>query len=362
MDKRRSIINVAVVATGFFSIVLACFLAKESDFSLSEKRKLATKPVISAESLLNRRFMKDFESYTQDQFPFREGFRKLAALYSCYLAGRTDNHDIFVVDQKAYKLDYKLNDLTIINNTHKFEYVYDQYIKDTKDRVFFSIIYDKNYYLDANLGYPRLDYEKLTGLCRESMPFAEYIDISDTLDSDCFYNTDPHWRQEKIKSAAQRISEGLGFKLENEYEIKKLDVDYLGTYAGQSALPLRTESILYIENDMLSNCQVTNYETNTVQGIYDLKRGNGRDPYEFFLSGPVSLLKIDNPMGPSDKKLIIFRDSYASAVAPYLLESYSQVVLIDIRYIAMQLIGKFVDFNNSDVLFLYSSSVLNSWS
>lgn len=124
MDKRRSIFNVAVVATGFFSIVLACFLAKESDFSLSEKRKLATKPVISAESLLNRRFMKDFESYTQDQFPFREGFRKLAALYSCYLAGRTDNHDIFVVDKKAYKLDYKLNDLTIINNTHKFEYVY----------------------------------------------------------------------------------------------------------------------------------------------------------------------------------------------------------------------------------------------
>ena len=54
-----------------------CILFPKEDYSYSERRKLAKMPELSLDSVLNGRFMTGFDSYAQDQFPFRESFRKL---------------------------------------------------------------------------------------------------------------------------------------------------------------------------------------------------------------------------------------------------------------------------------------------
>ena len=43
-----------------------------------------------------------------------------------------------------------------------------------------------------------------------------------------------------------------------------------------------------------------------------------------------------------------------------LLSGYSRITLVDIRYIQPDYLGQFIDFENCDVLFLYSSLVLNN--
>ena len=43
-----------------------------------------------------------------------------------------------------------------------------------------------------------------------------------------------------------------------------------------------------------------------------------------------------------------------------MLKDYKAVYLVDIRYISSDWIGKFITFDNQDVLFLYSTTVLNS--
>jgi hypothetical protein len=64
-------------------------------------------------------------------------------------------------------------------------------------------------------------------------------------------------------------------------------------------------------------------------------------------------------MSGKNKRLIIFRDSYTSSLAPLLLEMYGEIDLIDLRYISSNLIGDYVDFNNADILFLYGVLVVN---
>ena len=49
-----------------------------------------------------------------------------------------------------------------------------------------------------------------------------------------------------------------------------------------------------------------------------------------------------------------------SSLAPLLASGYAKITLVDIRYISPNLLGRFVDFGGKDVLFLYSTSVLNS--
>ena len=105
---------------------------------------------------------------------------------------------------------------------------------------------------------------------------------------------------------------------------------------------------------------MTNHEDGTVGGIYDMEKAEGKDPYEMFLSGSLSLITIENPNAKDDRELIIFRDSFGSSIAPLLVEGYSKITLVDIRYLRTDYLDRFVDFENQDVLFLYSTLVLNN--
>ena len=93
--------------------------------------------------------------------------------------------------------------------------------------------------------------------------------------------------------------------------------------------------------------------------MYDRTKLQSRDLYDVFLSGPVSLLTVENPAAASDRELIIFRDSFASSLAPLLVPGYAKVTLVDIRYLPSEKLGEFLDFRDQDVLFLYSTLVLN---
>ena len=94
--------------------------------------------------------------------------------------------------------------------------------------------------------------------------------------------------------------------------------------------------------------------------VYSMEKAEGKDPYEMFLSGPLSLVTIENPLAREGKRLIIFRDSFGSAMAPLLASGYSEITLADIRYMHPDNLGKFVDLEGCDVLFLYSNLVLNN--
>ena len=57
---------------------------------------------------------------------------------------------------------------------------------------------------------------------------------------------------------------------------------------------------------------------------------------------------------------MIFRDSFGSSLAPLLIEGYEKITLVDIRYMHSNLLPNYIEFTDQDVLFLYSTMVLNS--
>ena len=180
------------------------------------------------------------------------------------------------------------------------------------------------------------------------------------LSLDDFYKTDTHWKQENIVDVAQVLCNGMGTSSTQQYTEKTLDKEFYGVYYGQSALPLESETIKYLTNEAIENCVVYDYQNGKETSVYDLEKGMGKDPYELFLSGPISLISIENKNAKTDKELIIFRDSFGSSIAPLLIDGYKKITLVDIRYIHPNFLGQYIEFNNQDVLFLYSTSVLNN--
>lgn len=341
-------------------ITMFAWLKPVDAFSESERRKLEQFPQVSLESVLSGQFMSDFETYVTDQFPLRDGFRTLKALFSTKVFGQRDNNEIYIVDGYASKIEYPLDEMSLQRAANRFQYVYDTYMAGTDVQLYLSIIPDKNYFLAEENGYLSMDYGRLFDIMLENTAYMQYIDITDLLSVEDYYKTDIHWKQEEIMDVAQQLSEAMGGGVLGEYELKTLDNPFYGIYYGQSALPLETETIQYFTNEMLENCQVYDYENGQVSSIYDMDKAYGKDPYEMYLSGPLSLMTIENPEATSDKELILFRDSFGSSIAPLLAECYSKIILVDIRYIHPDMLGKYIEFNDQDVLFLYSTLVLNN--
>ena len=193
-----------------------------------------------------------------------------------------------------------------------------------------------------------------------------YIDIMEGLTIDDYYKTDPHWRQERILETAKRLVDGLGVSDAAAFDLAAYQIqeipDFYGVYYGQSALPMVADTICYLTNEVIDSAQVWNMETGKTTPVYDLDKlesEKSMDKYDIFLGGAVPLQIIDSPKAKTDKRLIIFRDSYTSSLAPLLLETYKEVTLVDLRYISSELIGEYVDFEEADILFLYNTVVLN---
>lgn len=277
-----------------------------------------------------------------------------------YVPGERDENGVYLAEGYAARLEYPLNEKNITYAAKRFTYVYDEYLSGSCDNIYVSVIPDKNFFLAEKNGYPALDYAELTAQLTGQMDFAEYIDIFPLLELSDYYRTDTHWRQEKITDIAAHIAGAMGVSLSAEYTEKTLDAPFYGVHCRQADIDIEPDTLIYLENDTLSECRVYDGETDSYTDIYNMELAAGDDPYEIFLSGAKSLLTIENPAAPPEKELVIFRDSFASSLAPLLAEGYSKITLVDIRYLAPQLLGRFVDFHGQDILFIYSAPVLNN--
>lgn len=367
--KIKNIVVACAVAVLFFGLFITCLVKPADATSDSERRELEQFPELTISTLLSGEFMSKFEDYTLDQFPLRDGFRTLKSIFSFYVMGQKDNNNIYIEDGYAAQIEYPMNEDSLDYAAKKFEEIYNRYIRGKNANAYFTVVPDKSYFLAAANGYLSMDYDEFMEKMAEKTDFMEFIDIRPFLSVEDYYKTDTHWRQERILDVAREIAARMGVTLTAEYEEKLLDNPFYGVYYGQSALPLPADEMRYLTNDILENCIVFDHTSSKEMSVYDMEKAYGKDPYEMFLGGSLSLITIDNPNATTDKELIIFRDSFGSSIAPLLVEGYAKVTIVDVRYILSNILGnltdvrtgeKVLDFKNADVLFLYSSLVLNN--
>lgn len=72
------------------------------------------------------------------------------------------------------------------------------------------------------------------------------------------------------------------------------------------------------------------------------------------------MLTIENPDYNGTRELIVFRDSYGSSLIPLLVTGYSKVTVVDTRYISPKLLNQYIEFKDQDVLFMYSTLIINN--
>lgn len=349
-----------IITSLLFSFILIAFfiiniIKKDDDISVLERRHLEKFPKLTINSLFNGTFFEKFDIYANDQFINRDKFRNIKV--NLELITKKNYNNLYLYNGYIIEQTYPLNEKSIINLTNKINSIKDNYL--INNNVYYTIVPDKNYFVNNN--NLKMDYNKLKNIMNSNLIDFKYIDIFNLLSLNDYYKTDSHWKEENIKDVALYIANNMGIDLNSTYKEKTI-TEFKGVYLNQLPIKMNMDSIKILKNEIIDNSIVYNYETKKYSEVYDLEKINSLDKYDIYLSGAAALIEIVNNSAPK-KELIVFRDSYGSSLIPLLIEGYSKITVIDTRYISPKLLADYVDFNNKDVLFLYSViSINNSYS
>ena len=169
-----------------------------------------------------------------------------------------------------------------------------------------------------------------------------------------YFKTDHHWTSNGAYLAYCEIISALGKEPIKEEAFEK--VLFTDSYRGSDWSKLKKEelydSIYLYSHESFSDMRVTQVsfpfdseENNTVQpSFYLTDRKNSYDPYTVYFGGNSAYIRIEKT--EEREKLLIIRDSFASALAPFLACHYD-VVLIDPRFYPDR-ISKVIDLEKPD--------------
>lgn len=344
-------------------LFLFCILGimKPTDeISKEERRKLVQVPKLSMANILDNTYFSKWTDYLTDQFPYREEFRKLKGTISLNIFRKKEENNVMQIKDSLYELNTSIDQKSIHHFTELLKKTLTTYNKSPN--VYYSIIPDKIYYVD-DPKIPKINYEELVSQIQKEFKDYSYISLFEELNIESYYQTDIHWKQDKLQNVVQKLQTEMNLAKTNSPWIKEEVAPFYGALKSRIPNNIKGETIIYYTNDIIEGATVYNYEKQKTEKVYQKENINNLDGYDVFLSGATPLLFIENKNTNSNKELIIFRDSFASSLIPFLIPNYKKITVIDLRYIGSEYLKNIQEINwqeNADILLLYSIPVINS--
>ncbi|MCD7734822.1 MAG: hypothetical protein LUH48_06820 [Clostridiales bacterium] len=181
-----------------------------------------------------------------------------------------------------------------------------------------------------------------------------------------YFRTDHHWTALGAYRAYEKFAEAAGFTAtpledytEHVYE------GFLGTFysdTNSEAMAETPDTVYAYEAPSTNNIHITNSEmTNWLYlVIANVDNSSAANKYGTFIGGDNAYSYIENPNLDDGSAIMLIKESYGNAFAPFLIENYQYVYIIDYRYIS-QVDSRGIkemceDLNIQDVLFLNTIS------
>jgi len=113
-------------------------------------------------------------------------------------------------------------------------------------------------------------------------------------------------------------------------------------------VPMRTKS-QYFKGDYHKGLSTSMY-AEEARGIYG---------YGVFLGGDYPMMRISSEI-KNGKRIVVIKDSYGNAFAPYLTSHYEDVFVLDYRYFNGNILSLIKEYDITEILFAHNSYVISS--
>ena len=296
--------------------------------SETENRTLAQFPEFSWESLKNGSFTEGVESYFADQFPLRDSWTGLKARAE-QMIGKSEFNGVYLCgDTLISKVDRP--DETLVEKN--LSYV-DRLRENAGTDVVLGLIPSAAEVWRDKLPTGAESWDQTDLLARSGIDFRSIL--SDHADEYIFYRTDHHWTSRGAYYGYIALMEALGREPLpiTHFQADTVTDDFNGTLYSQSGIHwLAPDTMEFWVED--TGLEVTSWRSGAPEpgALYDRSYLEQKDKYSAFLGGNQPLCVIKNENNPDGGRLLLIRDSYSDALAPFLAQSFSEVHLLDLRY------------------------------
>ena len=333
----------------------------DRQFSEQENRYLQMRPEFSFKSLFSGDYTSKFETYTTDQFTFRDEWITLKAASELAL-GKQENNDVHLCENGTLIEGFKRPENSVLDSNMS---ALNTLVGNTDAKVYFALIPDKSDLYSSLLpkNVPNDSEKEVIDYCY-GQSNATNVDIYSALsahtDEYIFYRTDHHWTSLGAYYGLSALAESMGLPcpaLDSYTDRHVVSEEFYGTTWSSSGFSWVDPDTMEIFVNAPEGLKVTSYpQGSPVEGkLYDFSFLEKKDKYSMFMGGncPMHVIESGNEDKPS---LLILRDSYTDSLIPFLLDDFSEIHVLDLRYYRARL-KAYIEQNDFDnVLVCYSVS------
>lgn len=341
----------------------------EKTFSQTENRTLESFPALSVKSVMDRKYMTGIDNYISDHFAGRDSWIRIKTWFEKSF-GKYERNGIYILKNRMVE---KLSNPDYLSVDKSISAI-NKFASENETPVFFMLVpTSAAIYSDELPKYtPNLNQRDFIsyvngGLEANVTSLDVYNDLSAVRGQYIYYRTDHHWTSLGAYTAYTAVGKKMGY---TPYELKYFDIehagiDFAGTFYSKTIYDKVNNDVVDIYhfnnedsfNSFTTTSEIGN-EPETYDSIYFRDYLKQKDKYSVFLgpNQPIVTIKNENSKG----KLLIIKDSYAHCYVPFLMQHYSEITILDLRYIQTAY-NNIVDINNYDqVLILYNVSTFIS--
>lgn len=366
MKPNKLTANIAIFAVLLVLLpALTLFLPKKT-FSENENRYLQEFPVPTLKTIKDKSFMSAFEKFFSDHFVLREQWIQLKNQMEI-ATNKKEINGVYLTEKRLIE-HQELNEDIIQQNTEAINSFAEKYKKPT----FLMVVPTaESIYTDQlPLMAPYFDQKKVIDeIYTTSNKSLTCIDVFTPLLSAknqyIYYNTDHHWTSLGAYLGYFASAKPLGF---SHNEIDKFNVehashDFKGTLYSKTLYEKCTPDTIDLYHLSTGEPQVTvtvqsGQKSSEHQSIFFRNYLDKKDKYNTFLGQNEPCVSVKTNVN-NQKKLLIIKDSYAHSMVQFYMYHYSEITLIDLRYVNK--LSNYVSVDDYDqILFVYNFASINS--
>ncbi len=392
----------AAVLFGIFILTffLVDVLNEDRYMSEFENMKLQQKPSFSWSDFADGSFGNNYVTYINHQILGRDNWISLKAAADMGL-GRIESHGVTfggdhylmeklqIVEDKNYSSAASTNVVkqTGLNRANgmmtSFLEMYDREITFSLVPNSYAILKD-----EVPVGFPGADQSEYSSKIYEQLKAADeklqVVDFSKTLSEHSgeyiYYRTDHHWTTLGAYYAYEEYCRQKGL---TPVALKDLEAntveDFYGTFYSKAKRPgqpadtiiwydVPTEEFAFVANlrqdpelqEYGTVVQEDGLELFSVDSMMDKRKFEVRDKYAAFMWGNSGYVKIKsghnlNHQDGKTSRLLLFKDSYANSIIPYLTYNYDEIIVVDLRYAAKS-VKELMQEEFDDIFVMYNFS------
>jgi len=360
VKKHYLIFNIITVSLFALFTLLNLFVSN-GEFSELENRALQSRPQLTMQNIVDRSYMNDMDSFSNDQLVFRNAFIKIKAKLERMLGRKENNGVYFAKDNYLIEKPAEFNKELIDKNISSVKALADTGKFDVSFCVIpqaFEILKDKlpqNTYSDVIVKLNEYVEKSLKDTSARSINV--YDILNENKDEYIFYRLDHHQTSNGSFLVYEKLGDALGFTpLEkSDFVCEDVSEEFKGTTYSKGLTASAQDVISVFKTDINTSATVEFDENGEKSdSLFFEEHLESKDKYSYFLDGNHGITVIKGKA--EGGKIALFKDSYAHSIAPLLINHFESIHLIDMRYYMDDPIKYLKENKIEKVLFLYGSS------